>query len=154
MRWSLFLLFNVVIFFGPSCISPVEKVEGDREELVELCARFLDYYCAGRFDEVQCLFAPHAVVAVDRVDKNRQSLLTAEEFLAKSRVNRDKGIRFTERLVGKPIVLRDHNVACLWAPYRIEAEGGNAEGIDVFQWIKLDGEWRLVSLSYTNRSAP
>lgn len=123
----------------------------EKKELVDLCARFLDHYCQGRFDETERMFAPHAVIAIDRVDKKTQSILTARQFLTKSRTNWDEGTRFIERLEGDPIVLRDNNMVCVWAPYRIEMESGNAEGIDAFQWIRLEGDWRLVSLCYTNR---
>jgi hypothetical protein len=154
MRWQDYLLPGAILFAGISCSAPAEKYEGDCKELVELTACFLNHYCEGRFEEVERLFAPHAVVAIDRVDKDEQSLLTAGEFLAGSRAAWNKGTRFTESLAGQPVVLRDHNVVCVWAPYLVEADSGDAEGIDVFQWIKMEGEWRLVSLSYTNRSVP
>ncbi len=143
-----------MLIAGVSCTTPIVKHEEKCKELVDLCACFLDHYSEGRFEEVERLFAPHAIVAIDRADKDRQSIITAEQFMAWTRTSWDKGTRFTEILAGRPIVLRDHKIACVWAPYIVESDNGSAEGIDVFQWIKMDGNWRLVSLSYTNRSVP
>ncbi len=146
------VLLGAMLFAGLSCTTPPVNCGGEFKELVDLSACFLNHYCEGRFEEVERLFAPHAVVAIDRVNNDQQNLLTAEQFLARSRAGWDKGSRFTESLVGRAVVLRDHNVVCVWAPYLIESDSGDAEGIDVFQWLKMEGDWRLVSLSYTNRS--
>ncbi|MHC4942277.1 MAG: hypothetical protein ACYTG7_04590 [Planctomycetota bacterium] len=154
MRALLLFCIAFTIFLPIACTSLPRGTADEHRKLKDLCDDFLEHYCSGRFDEVEALLAPHALVAIDRVDKDEQVVLLAEEFIEKSRSSREKGIRFVERIKGEPIVIMDHKVATVWAFYNIEAASGDMEGFDVFQWIRLDEEWRLVSLSYTNRRVP
>jgi hypothetical protein len=151
MRALILFCTAFILLSISSCTSIPRGTAEERQELADLCDTFLAHYCAGRLDEVEAIFAPNALVAIDRVDKDEQVVLTAAQFLEKTRANLAQGSKFVERIVGEPIVLIDHKVATVWAIYEIESEAGQMEGFDVFQWIRLDEAWRLVSLSYTNR---
>lgn len=43
----------------------------------------------------------------------------------------------------------DGAVAVVWAPFLLESGGRRATGVDVFSFLKLDGNWRISSLSFT-----
>lgn len=141
------ILTAVLILFA--CASPDRILDPDEKALVDVCSGFLDDYSKGRFDAVEAYFTPHAVIAVDGVDQDRQRVYSLQEFMDRTR----QGSSFKEWISGEPVVLRDHKVACVWAPYIVEQEGKLYTGIDVFQLIRLEGAWRIASLSYTNQSS-
>ncbi len=157
MRFIVAAVFLFPLFLF-SCATPevgcdgaILPCDGEKKELVDLCKAWLDDYSNGRLDRVEALFAPGAVVAIDAVDTDRQAVYRLADFMARTRKSLAEGTRFSEWLTGDPVVLIDHKIACVWAPYLVESTGRKAEGIDVFQFIKLDGAWRLACLSYTNR---
>jgi len=116
-----------------------------------MCQSFLADYSAGRFHAVEERFAPKALVAIHAVDSDDQRILTAKEFLSLSLQKIEEGATFLERISGKPLVLIDDKIATVWTPYEIESNKGKASGIDIFQFIQLEGKWRIVSLTYSNR---
>lgn len=133
------------------CLDASGSSDPRKKELVDLCKAWLDDYSNGRLDRVEALFAPGALVAIDAADRDRQTVLPASEFMSRTRKSWAEGQRFTEWLTGTPLVLMDHKIACVWSPYLVESPGRTAGGIDVFQFIELDGKWRIAGLSYTNR---
>lgn len=141
------MLPAILLLFA--CASPNRLLDPDEKALVDFCSRFLDDYSNGRFDAVEAYFTTHAVIAVDGVDHDRQKVYSLQEFMDRTR----QGNSFREWVSGEPVVLRDHKIACVWAPYIVEQEGKRYEGIDVFQLIRLEGAWRIASLSYTNQSS-
>jgi|GEM_PF-2274050 len=147
---TLLLSALLAATFFPAELSTAGE-DSIEEELIALCGRWLDDYSQGRADRVEALFAPGAVVAIDAVDSDTQRVMSAAEFMAIVRKSLDEAKTFREWLVGEPTVLVDHKVATVWAPYLVESPGRRAGGIDVFQFIEVDGAWKIVSLSYTNR---
>jgi len=142
------LMLVLIAAAALSCAGPAVVDRERHDELLDLCSRFLDDYSNKRFEAIEARFAPGAVVAIDSVDNDRQLILSAEEFLARSR----RGGPIEEWISGPATVLSDHKVACVWAPYMVEEEDGSSAGFDVFQLINIDGEWRIICLSYTNRN--
>lgn len=123
------------------------------QELLDLCNQWLDDYSKGRVDRVGALFAPGAIVAIDAADSDAQRIMSAADFMALVRKSLKEGKTFHEWLTGEPTVLVDHKIATVWAHYAVESPGRRATGIDVFQFVHIDGTWKIVSLSYTNRES-
>jgi hypothetical protein len=151
MQRSIFLVLWALPVLVSACAAPGAATWHEEENLLKVCNKFLDEFSAGRYNQVEALFAPDAVVAIDAVDSGHQRILTAAAFLELHRSKSKDGTHFREFIDGRPTIRMDHNIACVWSPYRIESSEGRASGIDVFQLIRLDGEWRVVSLTYTNR---
>ncbi len=141
-------LLAASFFFANLSISCEEPIE---QELVDLCSQWLDDYSNGRADRVEARFAPGAVVAIDAADSDTQRVMSAADFMGLMRKSLEEGKTFREWLTGKPTVLVDHKIATVWAPYAVESPGRKATGVDVFQFVYVDGAWKIVSLSYTNR---
>ncbi len=146
---AAWLLFSVHVSASDEDRSPGTK--SVEEELLALCGQWLDDYSEGRVERVAARFAPGAVVAIDAADSDKQRVMSAEDFITLVRQSLERGRTFREWLVGEPTVLVDHKIATVWAPYRVESPDRLAGGIDVFQFVRLDGDWKIVSLSYTNR---
>ena len=41
--------------------------------------------------------------------------------------------------------------AIVWVPFLIDSERGRSTGTDCWHLLKLDGQWKALSLSFTNR---
>lgn len=149
-RCTLLVLLALPILVN-ACAAPGAATWQEEEKLLAACNRFLDEFSAGRYNQVEAMFAPDAVIAIDAVDSGQQKILTAEAFLELNRSKSGEGTHFREFLEGRPTIRMDNNIACVWSPYRIESSEGRASGIDVFQMVRLNGEWRIVSLTYTHR---
>jgi len=53
--------------------------------------------------------------------------------------------------IGGAKALAPDGSSCIFAGFALRADGKQATGTDVWQLIEIDGEWKIVSLSYTNR---
>lgn len=124
---------------------------GRRAAVVAVCERMLELYSARRFDEVGALFVPEATVAMASPASGERSVLPALDFLDRARAGLAEVESFREWLAGPPIVRVDEGIASVWAPFELEVDGRRSSGVDAFHLVELGGEWRIVSLAYTNR---
>lgn len=57
--------------------------------------------------------------------------------------------KFTEKY-WNPTVLIHNGVAMFWAPYSFDIDGKRSHcGVDQFDFIKIDGQWKLASSMWT-----
>jgi hypothetical protein len=57
--------------------------------------------------------------------------------------------KFTERY-WDPTVLIHNGIAMFWAPYSFDIDGKRSHcGVDQFDFIKVDGQWKLASSMWT-----
>jgi len=123
----------------------------EQAEVVDACRRFLDDYSSGDLDAVARAFAPGAIVAIDADARGEARVLSAEQFLERARANRAKGGALRETITGLPVALVDGGIATVWAPFRVESDGGASHGIDAFQLVRTGGAWRITALAWTSR---
>ena len=61
-----------------------------------------------------------------------------------------KSDRHIDERIYAPVVLVQHDLAHVWAPYTLDINGKRLHcGIDSFGLAKVDGVWRVTSLSWT-----
>ena len=49
-----------------------------------------------------------------------------------------------------PTIQRRGGMAVVWAPYEFQRDGKTTHcGVDVFDFVKADGAWRIAGLMYT-----
>jgi hypothetical protein len=118
-------------------------------EVRALVEGWLDALVARRFDEVEALFAPGAVVAMDLAGSSLRSVLGAREYVAHARGAASESPRVHSH--AEPEVRLDGALATVRLRYRYETEAGSASGVDVLQFVRLEEGWRIVSLSFSNR---
>lgn len=81
------------------------------------------------------------------------TIMTIEQFLARTAEGPDSKPIFEERLLGQEVRMSG-NLAQVWARY--EARFGDSvsvdtwRGVDAFSWLKHGGEWRITSLTFAN----
>ena len=121
-------------------------------ELVSICRDFLRAFSERQLDGLANRFASGAVVVRGGGAAGETRVSDVPAFLTRTEESLDKIETFKEWISAPPRVLVDGNVACVWAPYSLVANEYQATGTDVFQFVKLAGEWRIVSLTYTHRA--
>ena len=68
------------------------------------------------------------------------------QMIAEARTEKRK---FTEKY-WNPTLLVHNGIAMFWAPYSFDIDGKRAHcGVDQFDFIKLDGQWKLASSMWT-----
>lgn len=74
--------------------------------------------------------------------RSRSNSLQASESFAEKR-------KFTEKY-WDPTVLIHIGIAVFWAPYSFDIDGQRSHcGVDQFDFIKVDGQWKLASSMWT-----
>ena len=122
-----------------------------RAELLAVCQRVFETLAEGRIDDLNELFLPEAVVTFELRSADKQISIGVEQFLERAREQYGPDSSFREWISGEPTVLVDGAIAVVWAPFLVEKGGLRATGVDVFGFLKIDGHWRISSLSFTNR---
>ncbi len=124
------------------------------KEAVAFCKQFLGHYSEGRWDRVRSAFQPGALIAASYGD-GRQEIVPAEDFLKRvTKAVEEKGLAIKEWISAEPRVLVDGAIITVWAPFTVVAGESTAQGTDVFQLIRTTEGFRIVALTYTNRTVP
>ncbi len=75
--------------------------------------------------------------------------MTFEEFA--TQVGKPSTARIEER-IHSPLVRIDHDLAVVWAPFEFLVDGKvNHCGTDLFNLVRIDGEWKIASVADTGR---
>ena len=120
----------------------------DREMVQDLVQSLFDYLAERDGEQMKTLFWPGAMLVSDREteDGRSQDFLLAEEWadgLA------DGSDRIYEES-SNPTIRIDDNIASVWTPYTVTVGDDKADGVEAFHLVKKDGEWRIISLVYTD----
>ena len=121
-------------------------------ELAELCRVMLDDYCNERFEAFEARFAKGALIAMDHPGRRPAELTLFTDFMKRARRSIERTPEFREWLTETPKVQVHHHIATVHAPYALKAGRYRATGVNVFQFVRLDGRWMVVSLTYTHRT--
>jgi hypothetical protein len=140
-------LFGVVLaawlVAAPSAAAPTPQ----EAEVIAAMQRFFDAMAAQDAAGLQAAVMPGSMFTAVRVgpDKTRRvSRLTIEQFVASLR----PGLH--EAMWSPQVSLRGDMIATLRAPYEFRLDGKTTHcGIDVFDFAKVDGAWKIVGGVWT-----
>ncbi|MFZ4109386.1 MAG: hypothetical protein ACOYKQ_02815 [Polymorphobacter sp.] len=95
------------------------------------------------------IMLPGAIITAQRYDANgvlRSGVLTVPEMAKRLR----QPGHTIEESIHEPTVLVQRDLAHVWAPYTLDYDGKRLHcGVDSFGLAKIDGSWRLTSLTWT-----
>ena len=93
---------------------------------------------------------PQAIIVAQNYDKTDGKLVTRVLTVAEMAERfRTPGRRVDER-IQKPTVLIQRDLAHVWSRYTIDSDGKRLHcGVDSFGLARVDGAWRLTSLTWT-----
>jgi hypothetical protein len=94
---------------------------------------------------------PSAIIVAQNYDKTSDTLKTRTLSVAQMAESwRAPGRRPVDERIQNPTVLIQRDLAHVWSPYTIDIDGKRLHcGIDSFGLAKVDGTWRLTSLTWT-----
>ncbi len=95
------------------------------------------------------IMLPGAIITAQRYDADgvlRSGVLTVPEMAKRLR----QPGHTIEESIHEPTVLVQRDLAHVWAPYTLDYDGKRLHcGVDSFGLAKIDGSWRLTSLTWT-----
>jgi len=98
------------------------------------------------------LMHPGGAWFVQTIDGNGESDLTVDTTPARieALATMDAGI---DDAYASPRIDIDESIATFWAPYRATLDGELIGcGTDAFQLVKVDGEWLIANIMFTQRA--
>ena len=139
---------------------PPDAADAPTEAEAELRNRVERYYAtltARNWEAYRDFFWPEATLTTvwqpPGEDAPRVVMTSIEQFIENTDQGPDSKPIFEENLLGQDARLLE-NLGQVWARY--EARFGDStnvmtwRGVDAFTWMRHDGEWRIVSMAYTN----
>ena len=96
------------------------------------------------------IMLPQAIIVAQRYDKDTGALVTRPYTVAQMAERlRTPGQRVDER-IQNPTILIQRDLAHVWSRYTFDLDGQRLHcGVDSFGLAKVDGAWRLTSLTWT-----
>jgi hypothetical protein len=121
----------------------------DRAAVIQVIDRFMATVTSGDTVGFEALFLPSARIYVQRrgPDGSRTFSERPAAPRASGSANPSPPVR---EFYWKPKVLIQDGIAVVWTPYQFDRDGKRSHcGIDVFNLVQVDGEWRIASVMYT-----
>jgi hypothetical protein len=132
------------------------NVKAQQSETDNVKSKIIEFFDAFHKQDTVALKS----IATDKVilqsiseDKDGKTVLKEDDFnqFVKSIASIPKDKKFEEKLLGFNIQV-DGNMANAWTPYEFWYEGEFSHcGVNSFQLIKDDGEWKIIYLVDTRR---
>lgn len=141
-----------------SCSGPQKLTRTDETApLYKLLEEYYHYFSERDWDKYESYFWSEATLTTvwqdDGMDAPGVVITSIEEFLGKTHLGPDSQPIFEEKMNDAFVAVRG-DLAQAWVKY--EAKFGNDnelmqwEGIDLFSFMKHNGEWRIVSIVYSS----
>jgi hypothetical protein len=144
MRPALLALAAALAVAGPAAAADAKAEES---AVIATVQRFFDGMAKPDADAIRAVTLPGAVFGMVRPqdhDSTRVGLIPLDDFLKSLRPGLD------EHIWAPRVSLRRDLLATVSAPYEIKVDGKTLHcGIDVFQLLKANGEWRISGLTWT-----
>lgn len=124
---------------------------GPREDVLAVVDAALRAVNTGDAALLEQVMLPSAIIVAQNYDKTTDTLKTRAMTVAEMSASwRAPGRRPVDERIQYPTVHIQRDLAHVWSPYTIDIEGRRLHcGIDSFGLAKVDGAWRLTSLTWT-----
>ncbi len=111
--------------------------------------RYMTAISTKNYAEQRALDMPNAMTWSARPGAGGAMVVTPRPSTYWTDPARDSGKVFQERY-WKPTVLVRGPIAMVWAPYEFKIDGKTSHcGVDLFDFVKVDGAWRLANAMWT-----
>jgi hypothetical protein len=147
---QLIVLAAIVMATGAAMAeSPASKQADDEKAVLAATDRFMIAISTGDTEALGKIFTPEAVTFRALKKKDGPPEVVARPQSYWSDPGRNEGRKLHERFWSPTVLLRD-SIAVVWAPYEFKINGETSHcGIDVFNFVKLEGEWRVANAMWT-----
>ncbi|MCC7198198.1 MAG: hypothetical protein IT483_01660 [Gammaproteobacteria bacterium] len=141
--------------FLSACAQAPVQVHGNDGDAAEVDAvlatmdRYLAAISAKDHATMRSLDMPNSMTWSARPDASGAMVVGPRPSAYWSDPANDKGSALQERYWNPTVFLRGP-IAVVWAPYEFKIDGKTSHcGVDVFDFVKVDGAWRLANAMWT-----
>lgn len=143
------VLFSLVVGCS-STTRPSAQLQADRAAVIAVANDLFAAMRARDADAMRALQTPE--VAMIRVTEDAQPFIHVGSSDAFINAIVDAPAEPRERM-WDPEVRIDGDLATLWAPYEFYLGDRFSHcGVDAFQFVRVDGSWKIVSIAFTRRN--
>lgn len=155
------IILSCLAFATATFAQPGEEVKDDKKAVVDAmqgCYRFLS---SRDFLALRECFWPQAIITTywNRTPKSKAPEVYVqylEEFIVNASRSFGQFTQFSQTSLSHELMIYD-NVAQVWSVYEMKftTKDGKSmtwRGVDMFHFMRHDGQWRIVALTYTKES--
>jgi hypothetical protein len=143
------MLVAIVAATATAMAEPAPKQADEEKAVLAAMDRFMIAISTGDVDEMRKLYLPEAMTFRALKKQEGPPEVVARPQAYWTDPARNDGRKRQERYWSPTVLLRDP-IAVVWAPYEFKIDGKTTHcGIDSFDFVKIDGEWRVSSAMWT-----
>ena len=140
----------ILIFLAASlALSEPSPASDERTQVIAAADRFLAAINSNDAEALRRMAIPEGMNISLRYQSDGSSNLRVKSNAQQVTETKAETRRFTEKY-WDPTVLIHNGIAIFWAPYSFDIDGKRSHcGVDQFDFIKVQGEWKLASAMWT-----
>ena len=121
----------------------------ERAEIIAAADRFIAAINSNDAEAIRQMSISQRVSISLRYQPDGSSNIRAKSSSQEAEGLATEARKFTEKY-WDPTVLIHNGIAVFWAPYSFDIDGKRSHcGVDQFDFIKIDGQWKLASSMWT-----
>jgi hypothetical protein len=121
----------------------------ERAEVIAAADRFIAAINSNDAEALRKMSIPEGMNISLRYLPDGSSLVRSKSNSQEASETVTETRKFTERY-WNPTILIHNGIAMFWAPYSFDIDGKRSHcGVDQFDFIKVDGQWKLASSMWT-----
>lgn len=142
---------RVLILFLTICTSQAQAQTGE-EEIKNTITRFFDGMRRSDSNLIRSAVAPTAVLQTIVKNKEGKTLVRSEEMNGFIQAVTKPHDKVYDERISFDVIRIDADLAVAWTPYRFYVgETFSHCGVNSFQLVKLDGQWKIQYIIDTRR---
>lgn len=147
--WIAIPVLGLLIFISFGALTVDTSTADDIDEIDALIDDFQEAYSNKEIAALRNLFCNDAVVATDFQNGETQRVHSIEDWLQGTRDNTfENNDNISDTLSNRQIEVY-RNIAYAVCDYRYVSDTEIGIGIDIFTFLKMRGDWKIISLQYT-----
>lgn len=140
---------SVILLAASMAMAEPPSTVDERAEVIAAADRFIAAINSNDADALRKMSIPEGMNISLRYQSDGSSKIRSKSNSQAAADTAAGKSNFTERY-WDPTVLIHNGIAMFWAPYSFDIDGKRSHcGVDQFDFIKVDGQWKLASAMWT-----
>lgn len=140
---------QILLAAASAAVAQPTPVADERTEVMAAVERVFAAINSNDSEALRQIAIPEGMNISLRYQQDGSSTLRVKSNAQDAADTKTERRKFTEKY-WNPTVLIHNGVAMFWAPYSFDIDGKRSHcGVDQFDFIKVDGQWKLASSMWT-----
>ena len=140
---------NLILLAASMALAEPSTTDDERVQVMAAVDRVIAAINSNDAESLKRIAIPEGMNLSLRYQPDGSTLVRSKSNSQDSAETKTETRKFTERY-WNPTVLIHNGVAMFWAPYSFDIDGKRSHcGVDQFDFIKVDGQWKLASSMWT-----